>query len=195
MQSNCYVACIFTIVGIAAAPTVQAHALASDIPGFLAGFSHPLLALDHVLAMVAVGLWATQQLGRGPVWPLPVVFVAVMTLGAVLAQWGLVLPMAEAGIMSSLVVLGLLLALAIRPRALTGMALVGLFAVFHGNAHGVEIPHTASTAVYGLGFVVATASLHLVGIGIGNCFKRAPCAALLRLSGGAIATSGILLWV
>lgn len=194
MQINRYIACFSTLVGIAAAPVAQAHALASDIPGFLAGFSHPVLALDHVLAMVAVGLWATQQQGRSPVWPLPVVFVAVMTLGAVSAQWGLVLPMVEAGIMSSLVVLGLLLALVIRPQVMIGMALVALFAAFHGFAHGAEMPHSASATLYGLGFVTATAALHLVGIVLGNRLKGAAGAMLLRFGGGAVATGSILLW-
>src|SRR5579883_978366 len=119
--------------------------------GFASGFSHPLLGLDHILAMVAVGLWAAQLGGRS-LWAVPATFVGVMSVGGMLGLLGVPLPMVEAGILASVLILGLFIATAVRLPLAASMLLVGAFALFHGHAHGTEIPATASGLTYGLGF-------------------------------------------
>jgi urease accessory protein len=158
--------------------------------GFLGGFAHPLFGADHVIAMVAVGLWGAF-LGQPAIWRLPVVFPLVMALGGVLAILGLPLPGVEVGIAASAVVLGLMVALAARaPLWLAGL-LVGGFAVFHGNAHGSELPPGADAVAYSAGFVIATGLLHLAGIGFG-LLARWPAGQLaVRTAGGAIALGGL----
>ena len=152
---------IFTL-GAAAA---QAH---TGLPegGFASGFTHPILGWDHVIAMVAVGLWGAF-LGAPAIWALPVVFPMVMAVGGALGILGVPLPAVETGIALSGGVLGLLVAFAVRaPLWVAGM-IVGVFAVFHGHAHGTELPQAANPLAYGIGFVIATGLLHLVGIGFG----------------------------
>lgn len=130
----------------------------------MAGFSHPLFGLDHVLAMVAVGLWAGLQGGRAR-WALPVSFVAVMALGFGLSMLGVPLPFVESMILASVIVLGLLVAVAARVDMRVGAGLVGLLAVFHGHAHGTELGQ-AGALNYGLGFMAATIVLHVIGIAL-----------------------------
>ncbi|MBK1841007.1 HupE/UreJ family protein [Azospirillum sp. YIM B02556] len=140
-----------------------AHTGHADGMGFLAGFLHPLGGLDHLLAMVAVGLWAAQTGGRA-LWMLPVAFVTMLTGGALAGMSGIEVPMVEAGIAASVAVLGLLVLLNKRVPVSAGMALVGVFAVFHGHAHGAEMPATAQPMLFGAGFILSTVLLHGAGI-------------------------------
>jgi urease accessory protein len=159
---------------------------------FTSGFMHPLSGLDHLVAMVAIGLWAAQLGGRAR-WLVPVAFVSVMALGGILGRAGLTVPGAEQAIAASVLVLGLLIAMAARPPVAVGMALAGLFAIFHGFAHGAEMPATASGLDYGTGFVVATALLHAAGLGLGLLGARLP-AKTTRYAGWAVAACGIALF-
>ncbi|HWF19070.1 MAG TPA: HupE/UreJ family protein [Verrucomicrobiae bacterium] len=172
---------------------VQAHPGHGLANSFVGGFSHPLFGLDHILAMVAVGLWASQLGGRS-VWAVPATFVGLMCVGGALGMMGVHLPLVEAGILASVLVLGILIAAAARLPLAASMALVGLFAIFHGHAHGTEIPIAASGLNYGIGFVLATAALHLCGIGLGFLAQKQLRAPALRYAGAAIAVAGLCLW-
>ncbi len=160
--------------------------------GFANGLAHPLTGLDHICAMVAVGLWAAQRGGRA-LWLVPSVFVSVMACGGALGMAAVPLPFVEAGIVASVLVLGVLIAAAVRLPLPASALLVGAFALFHGYAHGAEIPGTASGLAYGLGFVAATAALHLSGIGLGLLARRFGSAQLVRYAGAAIAGCGLYL--
>src|ERR1041384_4746448 len=168
-------------------------ALAHDIEGaggFLAGLSHPLFGPDHVIAMVAVGLWGAF-LGAPAIFLLPIVFPLVMAFGGVLGILGLPLPAVETGIASSAIVLGLMVALAARPPVWVAALLVGAFAIFHGYAHGKELPDGANALAFSAGFVIATGVLHLTGIAFG-LLVRFPIGRLaVRGAGGAIALAGL----
>ena len=154
---------------------------------FASGAMHPLSGWDHLLAMIAVGLWAAQLGGRSR-WLVPTTFVSVMALGAMLGHAGFNLSGVEQGIAASIFVLGLLIAGAVKLPALASMALVGAFALFHGVAHGAEMPVSASGLSYGFGFVAATILLHLVGLGLGSALKNHEKTA--RFAGGAVAIAG-----
>jgi urease accessory protein len=156
-----------------------------------AGFLHPFTGLDHLLAMVAVGLWASQ-LGRPAMLTLPVVFPLMMALGAALGTGGVVMPWIEIGILVSVVVLGAAVALQVQAPLAIGAVLVAAFAVLHGYVHGAELSSSSSAWLYGLGFVAATLVLHGVGIALGLA-ARPPL--LMRAAGGAIAAAGLLLFV
>ena len=160
--------------------------------GFANGLAHPLTGLDHICAMVAVGLWAAQRGGRA-LWLVPSVFVSVMVLGAVMGMASVPVPFVEPGIVASVLVLGVLITAAVRLPLLASALLVGVFALFHGYAHGAEMPGSASGLAYGLGFVAATASLHLLGIGLGLFAQRFASARMVRYAGGAIAVCGVYL--
>ena len=160
--------------------------------GFASGFAHPLHGLDHLLAMLAVGLWAAQLGGRAK-WAVPAAFVGVMTCGGALGMAGVRLPFAEQGIVASVLILGLLIAAAVRLPLAAGLAVVGIFALCHGYAHGAEMPETSAGAVYAFGFAVATALLHGCGFGLGVLMQRWAKAEWLRASGVAIFTAGVLL--
>jgi urease accessory protein len=138
----------------------------------LAGFLHPLSGIDHVTAMVAVGLFAAQLGGRA-LWAVPLTFVSVMTLGAVAGMTGVALPFVEVGIVTSVVVLGLAVALRIGVSTLVAVSLVGFFAVFHGHAHGAEMAPSRSGLPYAAGFICATALLHALGIALGCAMSKA----------------------
>lgn len=184
---------VLTLAAMITAPAAQAHSFGADGAGFLAGLSHPALGLDHLFAMLAVGLWAAQQGGRA-VWRLPLAFATMMIVGAALALTGLALPAVEVGIATSVVVLGLLLAAAVPVAPLAGLVLVGIFALFHGHAHAAEMPQTASPLLYAVGFSITTAVLQLVGGRLGSKLRSAFAARMIRLGGGAVAVSGLLLW-
>ncbi|GGJ27505.1 hypothetical protein GCM10008938_12040 [Deinococcus roseus] len=156
------------------------------------GFSHPLTGLDHLLAMVAVGIWATQLKGKA-VWAVPATFVLLMLLGGVLGMLGMALPFVETGILASVLLLGLLILLQARFSLMSSMALVGLFAVFHGHAHGAEMPATATGLQYALGFVLATAGLHLSGLAVSLLLKRLLPAQTLRYTGLGVLLGGLSL--
>jgi len=171
-----------------------AHVEAGRAEGFLAGLHHPVSGLDHVLAMVAVGLWGAQ-LGASAIWILPVAFPVVMALGGMLGLLGVPLPGVEVGIAVSAIVLGVAVSAAWRPPLLAAAVVVGLFAVFHGHAHGTELPAGASGLTYSLGFVAATGLLHAVGIGIGTIARWPRGRLALRAAGAAVAAAGmVFLW-
>jgi urease accessory protein len=176
----------------ATASGAAAHTFGAQGAGFAQGFAHPFGGIDHLLAMVAVGLWAAQRGGRA-LWVVPAAFVAMMALGGIAGAFGLTLPLVELAIAISLVVLGLAVTLSIRLPVAASALLVGLFALFHGHAHGSELPETASALAYGIGFVAATASLHGIGIATGVLLKRDAGRLLVRLGGAGIAATGLLL--
>lgn len=176
------------------ANVAQAHIIGAQGAGFGAGLAHPFTGLDHMLAMVAVGLWAAQLGGRAR-WVVPLAFMGAMVVGAGLALAGITLPMVATGIASSVLVLGLLIAFAARLPVAASAILVGAFAVFHGHAHGTELPQAASEALYGVGFLLATGTLHAVGLGIGALMHHSLKPTWLRVLGGGIATAGLLMWV
>ena len=172
-------------------PVAEAHTFGSQGAGLMAGLTHPFVGLDHLLAMFAVGIWAGQLGGRA-VWLIPLTFVSVMAVAATLASFGLLLPLMEPAIACSVLVLGLLIAGSVRLPTSVGVLLVSLFAVFHGYAHGLELPQAASPILYGAGFVLATALLH--GIGIGFARNSSQHKMLQRIAGySLIAASGLLL--
>ena len=171
-----------------------AHVGAGPASGFGNGLLHPLCGIDHLAAMIAVGLWAAQQ-GKRAVWAVPLAFVTVMALGGAVGMAGHTLPFAEQGIAASVLVLGVLIAAAARLPLAAGVLLVATFAFFHGHAHGAEMPSTASGLAYGAGFIAATASLHLCGIAIGLSLKRLDKPRVLRLAGAAVALCGVALFL
>ncbi len=161
----------------------------AEAGGFVSGLSHPVNGWDHVVAMVAVGLWGAF-LGAPAIWLLPVVFPLVMALGGAAGVLGLPLPMIETGIALSGVVLGLLIAFAVRAPLWVAAVIVGVFAVFHGHAHGTELPEAANPLAYGVGFVIATGILHIIGIGFGFLAGSRPGRIAVRTLGVAIAAAG-----
>jgi urease accessory protein len=172
----------------------QAHPFHGTTTGFTAGFAHPLFGLDHILAMVAVGLWAAQLGGRAR-WIVPATFVTLMALGGAVGMSGLRLPMVETGIVVSVMTLGVLIAVAARMPLPWSAALTGLFALFHGHSHGAEIPAATSGLAYAVGFVVATASLHVCGLGLGMFARKKLPLPALRYAGATVAVAGSLLWL
>lgn len=177
---------------LAASGTVHAHTTGLPHMDLFTGVEHPFSGLDHILAMVAVGLWAAQLGGRA-LWSVPLTFVLTMAAGGALGFLGVPLPMVELGIAGSVVALGVLVALASRLPLAVSMSLVGLFALFHGYAHGTEMAAESSALWYGLGFMLATATLHAIGIGMALAAGRGVPARLVRVGGAAIAASGMLL--
>jgi urease accessory protein len=165
-----------------------------DAGGFAHGVMHPLGGLDHLLAMVAVGLYAALLGGRA-LWLVPATFVGVMALGGALGAAGYPLPHVETGIALSVIVLGLAVALRANLPTLAAMALAGLFAIFHGHAHGAEMPADAAAVSYSAGFMLATALLHGAGIAIGLAAGRLAerGSRAIRLAGGAVALAGVVI--
>jgi len=175
----------------------SAHTGVGPTAGFAQGFGHPFVGFDHLLAMIAVGVFAARLGGRA-LWLVPASFVTIMAAGGALGAGGIALPFVEGAIALSLVVLGAAVALRLDMPTLTAMGLVGLFAVFHGHAHGTEIPESASGLAYGLGFVLATATLHLTGVALGIGFGRARRVSggtVVRLGGAMITFAGMALLV
>ncbi|MFM9842512.1 MAG: HupE/UreJ family protein [Dongiaceae bacterium] len=179
---------LLTILGLPA----EAHLLNASHAGAVQGFAHPFSGLDHILAMVAVGLWAAQ-IGRRALWVLPLAFPLAMAAGGLLGMSGVTVPGIETGIAASVALLGLLIALAAKPQLPVAVGLVALFALFHGHAHGTELPAAASPLLYGLGFVAATAILHLIGLGIGQILKLPQGQLAVRAGGAGIAAAGAFL--
>jgi len=169
----------------------QQQGLAS---GFSTGLRHPVSGLDHVLAMIAVGLWGAQ-LGAPAIWLLPVTFPMVMALGGFAALLGVTLPGVEIGVASSAILLGAMVASEARPALWLAAAIVAFFAVFHGHAHGAELPAGQSGFMYSAGFVIATGTLHATGIAIGLIHRWRSGRIVLRGAGLAVAGAGVLfLW-
>jgi urease accessory protein len=154
------------------------------------GFTHPIFGFDHVVAMVAVGLWGAF-LGQPAIWLLPVVFPLMMAFGGLAGVLGVPLPGVEMGIALSAVALGAMVALALRPPLWVAAMLVGAFAIFHGYAHGAELPESANPLAYGVGFVIATGLLHLSGIALGLLSRWPAGLQAVRIGGGAIACVGL----
>lgn len=174
---------------LAAAVPAYAHVGVGATSSFAAGFSHPLSGLDHMTVMIAVGLWAALKGGKA-IWAWPAAFVGVMLVGGALGMLHMPLPFVEPGILASVVALGLLVALAVDLPVSAGVAIIGLFALFHGHAHGTEVPENAGGLEYIAGFAVATAALHAVGIaaGLGLCIRF---RGLARAAGAACAAIGV----
>ncbi len=169
------------------AGTASAHTGDHTAIGLIGGLAHPFMGLDHLLAMIAVGLWAAQQ-GRRARWAVPAAFVGAMGVGAVLGGAGWIVPQVESGIALSVLVLGLLIATQRHASMFAGMALVSLFALFHGTAHGLEMPQATSPVLYAMGFMLATAALHGVGIASSLIGRHA-----MRVAGFGIAATGVAL--
>lgn len=190
-----------TLLGAALLAASASPALAHLDPGehgsFAAGFTHPMFGTDHMLAMVAVGLWAAMLGGRA-VWAVPAAFVGVMLAGFLASMAGLPLPFVEPAILASVVAIGLLVALAVPVPTVAGMTIVGFFALFHGHAHGGEIGEAGALS-YAVGFAVATAVLHAAGVAIGLAFSKASAGAFgaiaTRIAGGLTVLSGVYLMV
>jgi urease accessory protein len=159
--------------------------------GFFGGLAHPLFGADHVAAMVAVGLWGAF-LGAPAIFILPVVFPLVMAAGGVLAIVGMPLPGVEFGIAVSAILLGMMVALAAAPPLWLAAAMVGAFAIFHGHAHGAELPPGADALAYSAGFVAATGALHLAGIAFGSLARWPGGRVAVRAAGGLIAVAGLM---
>lgn len=170
--------------------TAYAHEGSGITGGLISGFMHPILGWDHVVAMVAVGLWGAF-LGNPSIWILPVVFPMVMAFGGALGVMGIPIPAVETGIAASAVVLGAMVAFAVRPPIWIAALIVGIFAIFHGHAHGTELPSAANPLAYSFGFVFATGLLHLSGIAFGLLVRWPVGNFLVRAGGILIALTGI----
>lgn len=181
---------LMVVLAAACAPAAAAHT-GSVAGGFVGGLAHPVFGLDHVVAMVAVGLWGAF-LGAPAIVVLPIVFPLVMAIGGVLGILGVPLPGVEIGIAVSAVVLGLMVVFAVRPPLWIAAVLVGAFAIFHGHAHGAELPPGADALAYSAGFVIATGLLHLAGIAIGLLTRWPVGQLIVRTAGGLIACVGVV---
>ncbi len=176
------------------APSAQAHVEQGQAVGFITGLEHPWSGLDHVLAMIAVGLWGAQ-LGNPAMWVLPIIFPRVMSFGAMMGLLGIPLPGIEVGIAASAILLGGMVLGEVRPKLVVAAILVGVFAIFHGHAHGTELPAGQSGLLYSMGFVIATGVLHGIGIIIGLIHRWPAGKLVLRGAGAFIAAMGFFfLW-
>jgi len=192
MRHSTWLTVLWVLLGVGAGPVVYAHT--PDISGgALDGLIHPFTGLDHLLAMLAVGLWAAQRSGRAVV-VLPAAFVATLAAGVAAAAEGLPLPALEQGVLGSLLVLGAFVALGARPALPVCAALTALFGLWHGYAHGVDLSPGASWLTYAIGLIVASGCLHAVGVFVASTLLGRGLPALLRLSGAAVAASGAWLW-
>jgi len=172
-----------------------AHTGIGETAGFFQGFAHPVSGLDHVLAMVLVGVMAWQLGGRAIV-AVPATFVALMAVGGVLGMAGVKVPFVEIGIALSIIAFGLAVAFRLKAPVVAVVPFVGLFAIFHGHAHGAEMPENAGGLAYGVGFMLATAALHIAGIGLGFGLGKAGerhGALAVRIAGGAAVMAGFAL--
>lgn len=174
-------------------PTLAlAHPGHDGSTSFSTGFMHPMGGLDHLLAMIAIGLWAASMRGRA-LWAVPAAFVGTMIIGGALAMAGMRVPFVEEGILLSVVLMGALLIGSVRFDVKVCMAIAGVFALFHGAAHGMEMPLNAHGAEYALGFALATALLHVVGMGLGLILARLEMPIITRVTGGMIAAAGVFM--
>jgi urease accessory protein len=183
------------VLALMVAPSIaHAHVGFGEANGFMHGAGHPLTGIDHLCAMIAVGLWAAQTGGRA-IWAVPLAFVSVMLLGGASGMTGVQLPFAETGIAVSVLMLGVFIAAAVRLPLPASILIAGLFALCHGYAHGAEMPATASALGYAGGFALTTALLHVAGIALGVGMEKIASLKFVRFAGGAIALCGIGLWV
>jgi urease accessory protein len=177
-------------IALASATNALAHAGAGIAGGFLSGFAHPLSGWDHIVAMIAVGLWGAQ-LGKPGIWILPITFPLMMALGGFAGLAGLPLPAIEIGIAASAIVLGAAVAFEAKPPLWIAMAAVGIFAIFHGYAHGAELEQGTDPLAYSLGFVAATGLLHAIGILIGILHRWKLGERAVQALGALIAIAGV----
>jgi urease accessory protein len=180
------------LLGLIATPAL-AHVGAGSVSSFGAGFDHPISGLDHVAAMVAVGLWAALKGGRA-IWIWPAAFVTVMLVGGAVGMAQVEVPFVEPAILASVVALGLLVALAIDLPVWIGAAVIGAFAFFHGHAHGMEVPETATGAEYMAGFAIATALLHLAGIAFARGAAKLQWRPAIRAAGALCVLAGLAMY-
>ncbi len=189
-----FVAALMLLPSFSYAHVGVGHMGIGDPGGFLHGLTHPTGGLDHICAMLAVGLWAAQMGGRS-MWAVPLTFVGVMALGGALPMLGVNLPFVEQGIVLSVLLLGVLIAASVRLPLWLSSGMVGLFALWHGHAHGAEMPELASGIGYALGFMLATASLHAIGIAFGLGMQRLARERVIHAAGAGIALCGVYLAV
>jgi urease accessory protein len=185
---------IVVLLSFAWVQVACAHVEGGQAAGFITGLQHPWSGLDHILAMIAVGLWGAQ-LGSPALWVLPIAFPVMMAVGAMMGLIGIPVPGVEIGIAFSAILLGTMILAEVRPKLAIAVALVGFFAIFHGHAHGTELPDGPSGLLYSMGFVIATGCLHGLGVLLG-CAKSLPAGRLaLRAAGTFIAGMGLFfLW-
>jgi len=183
--------CFIVLVLVSMPNVVFAHSENGVAIDFKGGFTHPIFGPDHVIAMVAVGLWGAF-LGMPAIWLLPVVFPLVMAFAGALGVLGVPLPGVEIGIAVSAIALGTMVALAAKPPLWVAAVLVGAFAVFHGHAHGTELPIGADAVAFSMGFVIATGMLHLAGITFGALSRWPAGRIAVRTAGGIIAVIGFV---
>lgn len=181
---------IYSLLLVILSSAANAHETAGVAGGFISGFLHPIFGWDHVVAMVAVGLWGAF-LGNPAIWILPVVFPLVMAFGGALGVLDIPVPAVETGIAASAVVLGAMVAFAIRPPIVIAAVIVGAFAIFHGHAHGTELPNSANPLSYSVGFVISTGLLHLSGIAFGYLVRWPSGKVAVQAGGGLIALAGV----
>ena len=180
---------LFAGMFLVLASQAQAHTGQGVGGGFVSGFTHPIFGWDHVVAMVAVGMWGAF-LGKPAIWILPIAFPTVMAFGGALGIAGIPVPAVETGIALSGIVLGLMVAFAVRAPLWVAAIIVGIFAIFHGHAHGAELPEAANPFSYAMGFVIGTGLLHLAGIGIGFLTALPKGEYVVRAAGVLIAATG-----
>ena len=190
MSTRFFQSLALAVTLIAYASVTSAHEATGISGGFASGFMHPILGWEHVVAMVAVGLWGAF-LGKPAIWVLPVVFPLVMAFGGALGVMGVPIPAVETGIAASAVVLGCMVAFAVRPPIWVAAVIVGAFAVFHGHAHGTELPNAVSPLAYSIGFVFSTGLLHLGGIAFGLLVRWPAGKIAVQAGGGLIALAGV----
>jgi urease accessory protein len=185
-----------TLLALCLVPTTAwAHVGIGSTSGFIHGFMHPLSGLDHQLAMILVGIFA-YRLGGRALWLVPLTFVIVMAIGGFLGVAGIPVPLVEVGIALSVIVLGVIVAVGVEAPVALAMGVVGLFAIFHGHAHGSEMPLDVSGFEYAIGFMLATAALHAVGIGTGflvGMSSKTLGENVYRTAGGLASVAGIAL--
>ena len=187
----CFLALAMSLLWAASA---NAHVEQGQAIGFITGLEHPWAGLDHVLAMIAVGIWGAQ-LGNPALWLLPVTFPLVMSLGAMMGLLGIPLPGIEIGIAVSAILLGAMVLGEVKPKLYIAAIMVGFFAIFHGHAHGTELPAGQSGLLYSMGFVIATGCLHGIGITLGLIHRWPAGKLALRGAGAFIAAMGfVFLW-
>jgi len=177
-------------IAVFATSPAFAHVIRDPGAGFVGGFEHPLTGADHFLAMFAVGVWSAQM-GGPAIWRLPVIFPLIMTVGGIAGMSGLAIPHVEAGIAVSILVLGTVIAFAWRPQEWIPPLLVGIFAIFHGYAHGVELPSAADPTAFAAGFVIATGLIHICGIAVGLLASKPARGRIARAIGILILGGGV----
>jgi urease accessory protein len=180
---------LVVVVALCFSGNAEAHTHKNEAIGFLTGLRHPISGLDHVLAMISVGLWGAQ-LGSPAIWLLPVAFPMVMALGGTMGLLGIPLPGTEYGIAASMILLGGVVLGQLKPPLWAAALLISFFAIFHGHAHGTELPPGQDGLLYSMGFVCATGCLHGIGVSIGLVHRWTWGQVFLRVSGGFIVAMG-----